>query len=175
MKVRNVLCAGCMLAAASFVPRATRAQTPVRFSGAAAVALPVGNLGDAADPGMSLALRGEARLPWQNWSFRGDLTYDRFGGRGAVDAYSYFGAAANMLHRSSAGRIYEFAGAGLYGSRTSYAGQVNIDGSNFGVQTGLGIDLAPGPHTPFVEFGITNVFTQGTNTVWFPVRFGIRF
>ena len=149
MRVRNALCTACAVGAAWLAPRSSPAQTPVRFSGAAAVALPVGNLGDAADVGTSLALRGEAKLPWQNWSVRGDVTWDRFSGRGVVDNYSYFGAAANMLHRST-GRLYEFGGAGVYGTRTAFNDQLNRDGSDLGVQTGLGIDLAPGPHAPFV-------------------------
>ena len=27
----------------------------------------------------------------------------------------------------------------------------------------------------FVEFGLANVFTEGSNSTWFPLRFGVRF
>ena len=172
----RLLVAGLLAAAPlSFAPRALRAQTPVRFSGAAALALPIGDLGDAADAGFSLALRGEGPLGSPGWSLRGDLTWDRFDGRGGVDAYSYLGVAANVLHRGHAGRFYEFGGLGLYGSHTAFVDGLNHDDTNLGLQLGLGLDLNQGPHAPFVEFGLTNVFTPGSGSVWFPVRVGIRF
>ncbi len=176
MKLRNVSVAACALALATFAPRAAHAQTPVVFSGAAALALPIGDLGDAADVGFNLSLRGEGRIGSPGWSLRGDLSWDRFGGKGVVDSYSYLGVAANLVHRTSAGRLYEFGGLGIYDSKTSFENQLNHDDADLGLQLGLGLDLAPsGPHTPFVEFGLTSVFTSGSNSLWFPVRFGVRF
>ena len=137
--------------------------------------LPIGDLGNAADPGVNLALRGEGRLPARNWSLRGDLTWDRFSGKGAIDSYSYLGLAGNLVHRSAADRLYEFGGLGVYGNTMTFSNQLNHSDTNLGVQMGLGLDLAPGPHTPFVEFGLTGVFTSGSNSLWFPVRFGVRF
>jgi hypothetical protein len=176
MKRRHAFLSACTLAvAAAFAPSVARAQTPVRFSGAASVAMPVGDLGNSASAGYSLALRGEGRLWSPNWSFRGDLSWDRFSGRGDVDAYSYLGAAGNLVHRSSASRVYEFGGLGMYGSTTAFTNQSNLTATDLGFQTGVGVNFDSGPHTPFVEFGVTNVFTSGRNSVWFPVRFGIRF
>lgn len=175
MRFRSIVSAACVALALAVVPRAARAQAPIRFSGAAALALPIGDLGDAADVGFNLSVRGEGRLSSPGWSVRGDLSWDRFGGKGIVDAYSYLGAAANIVHRGSAGRLYEFGGLGLYNSKTSFGDGLNRDDTNLGLQLGLGLDLNPGPHTPFVEFGLTNVFTSGSNSLWFPVRFGVRF
>lgn len=174
MRFRSVLTAACALAVSVAAPRAARAQTPIRFSGAAALALPVGDLGDAADVGFNLSFRGEGKLPSPNWFLRGDLSWDRFGGKGVVDSYSYLGIAANLVHRGS-GRVYEFGGLGLYNSKTTFNDQLNHDDTNLGVNLGVGLDLNPGPHTPFVEFGLTNVITSGSNSLWFPVRFGVRF
>jgi hypothetical protein len=176
MKLRNAFLAASTLAVmVALAPHAARAQTPIRFSGAASLAMPVGDLGDAASAGYSLALRGEGRLWSPNWHFRGDLSWDRFSGRGDVDAYSYLGAAGNIVYRNSASRVYEFGGLGVYGSTTSFTDQLNRTGTNLGFQTGVGVDLDRGPRAPFVEFGFTNVFTSGRNTAWFPVKFGIRF
>jgi hypothetical protein len=176
MKIRNAFTTACALAVATFAPHAAKAQeTTVRFSGAAALGLPAGDLGNAADVGYSLSLRGETRLWAPEWKFRGDLSWDRFPGRGIVDAYSYLGLAGNMMHRSQGDRFYEFGGLGLYGGTTAFNNQLNQSETNLGLQMGLGLDLAPGPHTPFMEFGVTNVFTSGSNTLWFPVRFGVRF
>lgn len=175
MKFRNAVITTCALTLAALAPRAAHAQTPIRFSGAAALGLPAGDLGNTTDVGYSLSLRGEARLWSPEWKFRGDLSWDRFPGRGIVNAYSYLGFAGNMLHRSEGDRFYEFGGLGLYGGTTSFNNQLNQSATNIGAQAGIGFDLAPGPHTPFMEFGLTNVFTSGTNTLWFPVRFGVRF
>ncbi|MFI5245223.1 MAG: hypothetical protein ACHQQR_08360 [Gemmatimonadales bacterium] len=175
MRHRSILLAACALTVATLAPSHARAQTPIRFSGAAALALPIGDLGDAADVGFNLALRGEGRLPARNWSLRGDLSWDRFSGKGIIDSYSYYGLAGNLVHRNPTGRLYEFGGLGLYGNTTTFANQLNRSDTNLGVQMGLGLDLAPGPHTPFVEFGLTSVFTSGNNSLWFPVRFGVRF
>lgn len=176
MKIRNVFIAGCTVAlAVAFAPRAVRAQTPVRFSGAASLAMPVGDLGDVASAGLSLSARGEARLWSSNWGFRGDLSWDRFSGRGDVNAYSYLGAAGNIVYHNSGSRTYEFGGLGVYGGTTSFTDQLNRTDTNLGFQTGVGVNLDRGPHTPFVEFGLTSIFTPGRNTVWFPVRFGVRF
>jgi hypothetical protein len=156
-------------------PRAVHAQTPIRFSGAAALALPIGDLGDNADLGFDLALRGEGKLSSPNWGLRGDLSWDRFGGKGVVDSYSYLGVAGNLVHRAGGSRMYEFGGLGLYDSKTSFVNDANHDDTNLGLQLGLGLDLNEGPHPTFVEFGLTSVFTSGNNSLWFPVRFGVRF
>jgi hypothetical protein len=175
VKLRNKFLAAVALSAVTLASHAARAQTPVVFSGAAALALPIGDLGNAADPGINLAIRGEGRLGSPGWYLRGDLSWDRFGGRGPVDSYSYLGAAANLVHRESKSRLYEFGGLGIYGSKVNFSGNVNSSDTNLGLQMGLGLDLNPGPHTPFVEFGLTSVFTTGGNSVWFPVKFGVRF
>lgn len=175
MSPGRFLLAACALFVATSAPRAARAQTPVTFSGAAALALPIGDLGNAADVGFSVALRGEGRLGPPGWSLRGDLNWDHFSGKGAVDSYSYLGLAGNAVHRSGGSRLYEFGGLGLYGAKTAFVDQLSHDDTDLGLQLGLGLDLSSGPHPTFVEFGLTSVFTSGSNSLWFPVRFGVRF
>jgi hypothetical protein len=173
-KIGTTLFAACALLSAAVAPRA-QAQTPVRFSGAAALVLPVGDLGNASDPGIDLAFRGEGPIGSRGWSLRGDLTWDRFPGRGIVDSYSYLGVAANLVHRDRGDRLYEFGGLGLYGDKTELVNSDNHSDTNLGLQIGLGLDLAGGQHPPFVEFGLTTAFTSGGNSIWLPVRVGIRF
>ena len=175
MKFRNGLMTACVLAAAMVAPRAARAQTPIRFSGAVNLGLPIGDLGNAADLGYGLAFRGEGKLSSPEWDLRGDITWDRFPGRGVVDNYSYLSLAGNFVHRMPGENLYEFVGPGLYENTVSVTGGGSASDTNLGLQMGIGLDLAKGPHTPFVEFGLTSVFTSGANTLWFPVRFGIRF
>jgi len=154
---------------------ALRAQTPVRFSAAAALALPIGDLGDAADIGFNLGLRGEGRLARPGWSLRGDLSWDHFGGKGFVDSYSYLGVAANLLHRSTGSKAYQFGGLGLYSAKTAFVDRLNTEETNVGMQLGVGLDFKPGDVNTFLEFGLTDVFTSGSSSLWFPLRFGIRF
>lgn len=175
MRLQKALFIAGVFSAAALAPRAVRAQTPVFFSGAAAVALPIGDLRNAADVGMSLALRAEGKLATPGWSLRGDLSWDRFGGRGPVDSYSYLGFAGNIVHHEQQSSLYEFGGLGLYGSKTSFTDAADHDDTNLGLQMGLGVNLAAGQHAPFIEFGLTSVFTSGSNSIWFPVRFGVRF
>lgn len=176
---------------AVLVPIALRAQTPIRFSAAGGISLPIGDLGSAANVGFNLGLRGETARG-REWRFRGDLTWDRFGGKqvfypfpaiygpGAFDnsysaSYSYIGFAANLLHHES-GRVYEFGGLGLYNQQFSVRGvRGGYSDTNVGLQAGLGVEFNSSDLHSFVEFGLTNVFTTGTSTAWFPLKFGIRF
>lgn len=173
MRIRTAAAAALLLAFAA--ARALDAQTPVRFSAAAALALPIGDLGDAADIGFNLGLRGEGRLGRPGWSLRGDLSWDHFGGKGFVDSYSYLGVAGNLLHRSAGSRAYQFGGLGLYNSKTAFLDRLNEDQTNLGMQLGVGLDFKPGDVNTFLEFGLMNVFTSGGNSLWFPLRFGVRF
>lgn len=175
MTFRHTLITACVVAAAVAAPRAAHSQTPVRFSGAVSLGLPIGDLGNAADLGYGLTFRGEGKLANPEWGIRGDLSWDRFPGRAPVDAYSYLSLAGNFIHRMPGESMYEYAGLGIYGNTTSFNGGGNVSDTNLGLQFGVGLDLAKGPNTPFVEFGLTSVFTSGANTLWFPVKFGIRF
>lgn len=174
MRNRAVLFSLC-LGLTAIHPRPIVAQSPVRFSGAVGLALPIGDLGNAADPGINLALRGEGKLGAPNWSLRGDLSWDRFSGKRGIDAFSYLALAGNLVHRSGRDRLYEFGGVGIYGSKTSFGSGLSHDDTNLGLQGGIGLDLSTGPNSAFVEFGLTNVITSGSNSTWFPVRIGIRF
>jgi hypothetical protein len=162
----------------AITPSALRAQdapTPIRFSVAAAAALPVSDLGTANDVGFSLAFRGEGRLGSPGWGLRGDLSWDRFSGRGDVDSYSYLSAAGNLVYHNRGGNTYEFGGLGLYNAMTEYVDQLNRNNTNPGMQAGVGVNLSRGPNPAFMEFGLVSVFEPGGSAVWFPLRFGVRF
>lgn len=155
---------------------ATRAgaQTPVRFSVVGGISLPTGDLGSNADVGLNLALRGEGRRVAQNWAIRGDLTFDRYDGRGTVDAYSYLAATANLVHHETSGRMYEFGGLGLYNSRVAFSNSFNRSTTDLGTQMGMGFELTQDRRV-FTEVGLTAAFTSGRSSLWIPVRIGMRF
>jgi hypothetical protein len=173
---RKVLVAAVAALTVVTAPRAGHAQTPIQFSGAVGLGLPVGNLGDAANVGFNLAVRGEGQLGSSpsDWGLRGDLSLDQLGGKGGLGSVSFWGAAANMVHRSHDSRLYEFGGLGLYDFRVSGGGLTKSE-MDLGLQVGVGYNLSQGPHATFLEFGLINVFATGSSELWFPLRFGIRF
>ncbi len=153
-------------------------EQTVHISAMANLGLPIGDLANASDIGIGLAIRAEGPLSTPGMSLRGGLSYDRFNGKGPVDSYSYLGASAEFVHRDARSPLYEFAGIGLYGSKTNYPGALSSDHTNLGMQGGLGFDLTHGAgmaQTTFVEFGVTSIFTSGGSSVWFPFRVGLRF
>jgi hypothetical protein len=161
------------------------AQIPIHFSGAAGMSPPIGDLGDASTVGFNLNMRGETGIS-RTWGWRGDISWDRFGGRGDTDNWTYLGFAGNVIHRQ-AGPLYEYGGLGVYNQRQALLRPfADIDETNLGVQTGVGYNFPRmGRTNTFVEIGLVNVFKPGSsagnaltpsaNSVWFPVRFGIRF
>ena len=161
------------LATGSAAP--ARGQVPIHFSGAAGVSAPVGDLGDASNVGFNLNVRGEAGME-RTWGWRGDISWDRFGGRGTVDNWTYLGFAGNVLHRQ-AGPLYQYAGLGIYNEREGFHRPfVDVDQTNVGVQAGVGYNFSRSNRSnTFIEIGVVNVFTSGVNSVWFPLRFGVRF
>lgn len=150
------------------------AQTPVRFSVIGGMSLPIGDLGNSSNLGLNIGVRGEGRAIAPGWSWRGDLGYDRFGGRNAVDYYSYTTVAANLVHRENGGTWYEFGGLGLYASTVAFTSAVNRSDANLGMQLGGGLDLTS-DHKVFLEGGLASAFTSGRSSLWFPVRVGFRF
>lgn len=162
------------IAVAIAVPGRTHAQTPVRFSVVSGLSLPIGDLGNGADLGLNVGLRGEGRPIAPNWAIRGDVSYDRYSGRGAVSEYSYLAFGANLVHHEPASRVYEYGGLGVYTSRVAFTSTLDRSDTDLGVQMGIGIDLTRDQRV-FTEFGLTSAFTSGRSSLWFPVRIGLRF
>jgi len=176
MKTRDIVPSALLtLLAVSLAPRGAAAQTPVQFSVVGGMSLPAGDLAGGADLGFNLGVRAEGRPLSPGWALRGDLSWDRYDGRGGVDGYSYLALAGNLVHHETGGRLYEFGGLGIYNSRTSYTNTFGTSDTNLGVQLGLGFALTRQAPNVFTEFGLTSAFTSGRSSVWFPVRLGLRF
>ena len=153
---------------------AARAQGPVRFSVVGGMSLPLGDLANNSTIGLNLGLRGEGRSMPSGWSMRGDVSYDRYDGRGSVNEYSYLAVAGNLVHRGQTERLYEFGGLGVYNSRVAFTNTLDRSDTNLGVQMGLGYEMTADRRV-FSEFGLTSAFTSGRSSLWFPLRIGIRF
>jgi hypothetical protein len=170
LRVLATVAAGVILAPTS----AQAQQTPVNFSIVGGLSLPIGDLANSSEMGLNLGFRGEGRRFASGWSLRGDVSYDRYNGRGNVDAFSYVAFAGNLVHRSVGSRGYQYGGLGVYSSRVDRINISDATDTNLGVQMGLGADLTRDSRV-FGEFGLTSAFTSGRSSVWFPVRVGLRF
>jgi hypothetical protein len=179
-----------VLVAAALIPSSTHAQRQsLGFAISTGVGLPIGDLGDQANPGISLSVRREQRLGAEAWSLRGGLTFDRMGGNSesGVDNFQFITFATELVHHSSP-RLYEFGGLGIYNVKTVFppvittapsgfgrASTPSISETDIGIQAGLGYNFrTTGGARPFVEFQLVDVFTSGSSSAWFPIRFGIR-
>jgi hypothetical protein len=151
-----------------------QAQTPINFSVVGGLSLPIGDLGNSTEMGLNLGFRGEGRRAPSGWSMRGDVSYDRYSGRGTINNYSYVAFAGNLVHRAAGSRGYQYGGLGIYSSRVARANVADATDTNLGVQLGLGADLTRDGRV-FGELGLTSAFTSGRSSVWFPVRVGMRF
>ncbi len=149
--------------------------SPVSFTLTGGLGLPAGDLGQQANVGLALGLRGETRLADARWGMRGDVSWDRYDGQGVVTSYQYLALAANLVHHERGGRLYEFGGFGIYHSRVAFVDESSAGDTNLGTQAGIGLQLSDRPPRWFTEFGFTSAFTSGRSSLWFPLRVGLRF
>jgi hypothetical protein len=175
VKLRTLILSVAAIAATTALTSAkAAAQTPVRFSVVGGLSLPIGDLGNSSDLGLNLGLRGEGNTSAPGWAMRGDVSFDRYDGRGAVNSYSYLGFAGNLVHREASGKFYEFGGLGVYNSKVAFTDSFDRSDTNLGMQVGAGLDWTSDRRL-FTEFGLTSAFTSGRSSLWFPLRVGFRF
>ena len=147
-------------------------------------AFPTGDMGEALNMGFrlggGLALRS-VTLPF---GLNVNVAYDRFGGDddiGGTDLSSeslgIFSGSADVVWQfptdpAASFRPFLDGGVGLY-RIGSYAG--GDSQTKFGFQLGGGIDLPLGGLATFVEAKYVSIFTEGENSNYLPIVFGLRF
>lgn len=183
---RAALLRAALLGAALVALVAQRAEAQRRgmsqdrqLSIAVGAGLAVGGLSQqASGPGIGVALRTATPLGASNWLLRTDVSFDRFSGTGDVDNNQFFTFATNAVHRTNT-RLYQFGGLGIYTAKKVLKSSTLRSETAFGLQGGVGLEFGSdregGSAHPFVEFGLTDAFTTGRTSVWFPVRVGLRF
>lgn len=178
--------AAVALAAAALGASAAQAQLPANpfslgISGGAAI--PTGDAGDAFETGFSVDGIIGIRAPLLPVSFRGEVGYTRFGVKNIDDVnLRMISGVANAVYTFSAGpvavvRPYLIGGIGAYNLKAT-GDNVPDDSDNetkVGLNGGVGIEIPLSGITGFGEIRYTSVFTEGTNTNFVPIRFGIRF
>jgi hypothetical protein len=155
------------------------------LSASAGLNVPISDLDQDAYAGFGISVRNESPLD-PRWSLRNGLSYDRFGGkdRTGVDHLDYLALASDLVHHTNT-RTYQFIGVGIYRVNTVFHpvtptfGNLGNESQVFGetdvgFQGGVGLNFGTVTKT-FLEVGIVDVLTTGRSSVWFPLRYGIRF
>ncbi len=175
------------LAALVAAPTFVSAQTarPIGFGVSGGLSLPTGDLGDGADAGYNIT--GHVMLrpaSFTNLSFRGDVSFDRFGVKNVSDANTRFlGFTGNAIYsfpQANPGvvRPYVIGGVGAYNSKVNVNfGSVSSSATStdVGVQGGGGINFQLSGFSTFVEAKFVNVFGDGSSANFIPITFGVKF
>jgi hypothetical protein len=153
---------------------AAHAQTN---SVAAGASLPAGNFASAANTGFGIALLSRSDQSIGPFEVRVDLTYDRFGGKGAITRFTYAGAGLSLVRDVGAG-VYFLGGLSIYqasdqGGVVAAGRTGNANHTNGGVHGGLGVDFTVAGRGAFVEGNVIRLFSS-PGVTWVPLRLGIR-
>lgn len=175
--------------AALAVPALASAQAaadkPVSFGVSGGLSVPMGNLGDGANSGFTVA--GHAFYKPAGISavrFRGDVAYDKWGVKDAggdadLRSLSFVANALYDFPSQSNVRPYLIGGLGAYNSKAIInLGQVTAStnsSTDLGLQVGGGLTFKLSGFDTFAEAKFVNVFTSGSSTTWLPITFGVRF
>lgn len=176
------------LAAALTAPAALAAQTssdkPVSFGVSGGLSLPMGDLGDGADAGYTVA--GHVFLKpasMKSLGFRADVSFDKWGSKVSDDLkLQSLGFVANALYdvpTSSMVRPYLLGGLGMYNTKFEYNLGSTTGTSNgttdVGIQVGGGLRFQLSGFSTFLEAKYVNVFRDPSSMNFLPITFGIRF
>ena len=165
---------------------AQRMGSRLNLSAAAGVNVPIGDLDKQGQTGFGIAVRTESGDSSEPWTYRGGITFDRFGGKGGlVDNYQYTTFVTELVHHTNK-KAYQYVGIGFYQSKIVFVSTSTTGGmtnaatgtqarteSDFGFQGGVGLNFGKNAKT-FLEIGMVDVLSTGRTSVWFPVRVGIR-
>ena len=166
---------------------------PVTFGVSGGLALPIGDLGKGYSSGFDvtghLAFKPAS---FTSLSFRGDVSFDRFGAKNSVGSTDVnlraIGVTGNAIYsfpQSSPAvvRPYVIVGVGGFNTKSSFKNStVSLESpssTDVGVQGGGGINFQLSGFTTFVEAKFVNVFSgsggNSSSATWIPITFGFRF
>lgn len=175
------------LAALVALPAMASAQEsrPVSFGVSGGLSLPVGDLGEGADAGYNITGHiGFKPASFTNLSFRGDVSFDRWGLKNNDDvSFRVLGVTANAIYafpQTTPGviRPYVLGGVGMFNSKSTIEvanTSSNVSDTNVGVQAGAGINFQLSGFATFFEAKFVNAFSEGNSSTWIPITFGIKF
>ena len=162
---------------------------PVSVGASGGLSLPLGDLGEIATSGFSVAghvfFKPASR---DKLLYRGDVSYDRWGAKSTVgnsvtDAtLSGLGFVGNVMISAGGAkaskRPYLLLGGGIYRTKLSLGGATGgliSESSDLGIQVGGGLTYLLSGMSTFLEVKYVNVFRDPTSWTYLPVTFGVRF
>ncbi len=182
----------CAVGTFALLPAVVGAQDskPISVGVMGGLSLPMGDLSDAVESGYNITGNVYFRPGASRLTFRGDVGYESFGGKGSSSVAGYdlnvLSVTGNVLFplgtNTAEGSIrpYLIGGGGLYRSTakgTGLASGFDSDATNdLGIAVGGGLEFKLAGFSTFAEARFVNVFGDGDgNARWIPVTFGIRF
>ena len=180
MKTTIRLIALAALAAAPTLAFAQKTSSP-QFGLSGGLSVPTGNLSDVVDAGYHVA--GHMWV-WSSPTigFRADVSYDNWKTKvGNTNRRSLAGVANIVAHPASMAKSpvapYFVGGVGAFNTKayTSSNYSSSTTKTNLGVQVGAGLEFHLSGFSTFAEAKFVNVFSNGNNTNWIPITFGVRF
>jgi len=136
------------------------------------ISFPVGALALTHASGFNLGANAEYEAPGQPMGIRGEVFYERFGGKTTV--------AGSRAAQSTAGiidAIYHVPGSSLNAYFIGGMGIYSVDGNGTkpGFNGGIGIRIPLTGMTAYFEARLHNVLTDNSSYVSLPVTFGLSF
>lgn len=166
--------AAMLLTAAAALPAQAQVSSPIKFNVRAGAAIPMGNFGDAVNTGFTLGGGLTLRAPLMPVALRFDGDFNRFSFEetipGLDDNMSLWSVTANAQLAPALSPVYFIGGIGAYSM--SYEGESETD---LGLNGGAGLRIPLTGFNTFVEARFHSVFSEGENTNYLPIVFGIEF
>lgn len=146
----------------------------VNFGLAAGASFPTGNFGDAYDTGFNVMGTLGFQPVAMPVGIRFDAAYNSFGSKGIFDDAKIISGTANLvLTTSNMGGVkpYVLGGVGVYNLDAG----VGDSQTKFGLNGGAGVEFALSGFNTYLEARYHSAFTEGENTNYIPLVFGIKF
>ncbi|MEP6780295.1 MAG: hypothetical protein ABJC26_10420 [Gemmatimonadaceae bacterium] len=188
--IRSLLCVLSCATISASLPSLASAQQPrtvvLGFSGGAS--LPTGDFGKQASTGYEFGIHlfvAPHDLK-KNLSFRGDVSYDHWAGKGLAEQATFRGVSLmgngvyTLGNRNMSMRPYILAGGGFQNLQASFAtntgdtGTGETSSTNFAAQGGAGIQFYLRGFSTFLEARGVVRFAE-VKAVWIPITFGFHF
>lgn len=131
------------------------------------IAIPVARLSDSNAAGYALAALIDFSAAEQPYSFRTELFYQRYDGKGTNPGKNVWSLGASLLARGRQSSAYAIGGIAVY--------KITDEGTKPGVNVGVGLEV---PLTFFIgiaDLRVHYVLSEGKPAIMIPITLGARF
>lgn len=169
-KTVRAAAAALVLTAAAALPAQAQVSSPIKFNVRAGASLPMGDFGDFANTGFILGGGLTLRAPLMPVALRVDGDFNRFTHETADEDVTVWALTANAQVAPALSPVYFIGGVGAYSSSA-----FDNSSTDFGLNGGVGLRIPLTTFNTFVEARFHSIFSEGGNTNYLPITFGIEF